>query len=80
MPFDPGLFASTNHHSHESSDPLASSFGIKRIYFAASNKDYKLDCNEGDKENCTQECAREFPGDALATKECGNAVERAYSL
>ncbi|KAF4668700.1 hypothetical protein FOZ61_005952 [Perkinsus olseni] len=62
------------------SGPLTTAFGIKRIYFAANNKDWKLDCNSGDQQDCISECQREFKGDALATHECIASVQRAYSM
>ncbi|KAF4685552.1 hypothetical protein FOZ60_006380 [Perkinsus olseni] len=60
--------------------PVSTAFGIKRIYFAANNKDWKLDCNSGDQQDCISECQREFKGDALATHECVASVQRAYSM
>jgi hypothetical protein len=80
MPIDALLLTTTNHHVCHDNNLYATAFGIKRVYFAAANKDYKLDCNEGDKPNCVQECSREFPSDPLAVKECTGAVERAYSV
>ncbi|KAF4678293.1 hypothetical protein FOL47_000022 [Perkinsus chesapeaki] len=71
-------FASSTMCHHN--DPLSTAFGIKRIYFAANNKDWKLDCNSGDEQDCISECQREFKGDALATHECVASVQRAYSM